>query len=242
MNWRDFSFELLFMASDIGGLPSLTRDSTSYGDTVERVNTLCALHTFIQFSDFFLSLLVFWKKMAKKTKKKLAKNIVPMMFNGPQTADSRFWGFYLWRTAVSRIFPMMPMWRRNFSSTLQFLSQIYSDNVNTHGPYALKSDGRIFHRASPSISTTTNCGNGRRNQRNKNNHNLNNSNNNNNSCSWFLFLGSSNVLSDVVSTRTTARQMLAFLHLHDFINIFFLFFSSLLFPRPNHFLFLIYEI
>ena len=65
------------------------------------------------------------------------------------------------------------------------------------------------------------------------------------SCSWFLFLGSSNVLSDVVSTRTTARQMLAFLHLHDFINIFFLlfFFSSLLFPRPiiSYFLFMKYN-
>ena len=50
--------------------------------------------------------------------------------------------------------------------------------------------------------------------------------------------------SDVVSTRTTARQMLAFLHLHDFINIFFFCFSSFfisLVPIISYFLFMKYK-
>ena len=41
------------------GLPSLTRDSTSYGDTVERVNTLCALHKFVVTNSFNFQIIFF---------------------------------------------------------------------------------------------------------------------------------------------------------------------------------------
>lgn len=86
--------------------------------------------------------------MAKKKKKK--KIYRARMFNGPQTADSRFWGLpvtrcvhlacwpvYVCRTA-GRIFSLF------LSFSANFLSQIYSDNVITLGQM-LKVKGGIVH-------------------------------------------------------------------------------------------------
>ena len=113
------------------------------GDTVERVNTLCALHTFVVTNSFnfrfFFFLFSILKKNGEKDEKKKLPRISCRWCLMARKQLTRGFEVYLWRYDVQQS-AEFSLWCRcggGIFLRLQFLSQIYSDNVNTHGPYAL---------------------------------------------------------------------------------------------------------